>query len=281
MTNGISIAILTKNGGATFLDVLASIRNQECPVPYRLVILDSGSRDGTPEAARKAGAVIHTIPPEDFSFGESRDLLFSRCEGEIIATLSQDAVPQGPRWLERLTAPIREGRADVVQGVEEPDGKRFYWERIGRFYTTSEWRPFLKRYGQGLSGVNLAVARSSWEATGFGPIPMCCDKLFQKRVAEAGLRVVVCPEASVMHGHEYDTRTLFKRCANEGMALRHLGFTIKPWASARDMLSPANHRAAFRGLARGQVRSPAELFFPILRPLGIWYGNRFLSGFWR
>src|SRR5690606_30764757 len=125
------------------------------------------------------GARIHRIPPEDFSFGESRDLLFSHCRGEIIATISQDACPVDDHWLDHLTESIRNGEADVVQGWEQMDEKSFYWDRIGSFYVTSEWNAFLEQYGApGLSTVNLAVACSAWERTRFGPISMCSDKLF-------------------------------------------------------------------------------------------------------
>ncbi|QXD16147.1 glycosyltransferase [Rhodocaloribacter litoris] len=280
----ISVGILTRNGGDGFRAVLDVLARQVCPVPHQVVILDSGSTDGTPEAAAEAGAVVHRIRPEDFSFGESRDLLFSRCEGEIIATISQDARPAGVHWLERITRPIREGRADVVQGMELLDDKTFYWERIGRFYSTSEWRPFFERYGwpglPGLSTVNLAVSRRAWEATGFGPIPMCSDKLFQKRAVQAGLRVEACREAAVHHSHHYTIRSLFKRCANEGMALRLLGISVGTGQTLRDVLNRKNHRALVRGLLRGEVRRPAEVLFPLLRPLGIWYGYRFVAGYW-
>ncbi len=283
----ISIAILTKNGGDAFREVLEALRRQTVPESWatEVVLLDSGSTDDTLAAAREAGAVIHEIPPEDFSFGESRDVLFSHCRGEIIATLSQDACPVGTGWLEAITEPIRAGRADVVQGWETLSDKPFFWERIGRFYATSEWRPFFERYGwsdvPGLSTVNLAVRRSVWEETGFGPIPMCSDKLFQKRVFEAEKRVELRRDAVVRHGHEYRTRSLFKRCANEGMALRRLGFRVSARRTVRDALNRRNYGALIRGVARGEVRSPAEALFPVLRPLGVWYGNRFLSDYWR
>jgi hypothetical protein len=160
--------------------------------------------------------------------------------------------------------------------------KPFYWERIGRFYSTSEWRPFFKCYGRfGLSTVNLALSRPAWEATGFGPIPICSDKLLQKRAALKGLRVEICQEAVVRHGHDYTARTLFKRCANEGMAIRLLGFNIRVRQMGRDMLNNRNFRLLIGGLRRREVVSAAEFLFPILRPFGIWWGNRFLVNYWR
>ncbi|HEX7069202.1 MAG TPA: glycosyltransferase, partial [Rhodothermales bacterium] len=278
----ISVAILTKNGGHAFEEVLRALSRQVCPIPHEVVILDSGSRDGTLDAAKAAGAHIHQIRPSEFSFGESRDLLFSKCNGDVIATISQDALPEGDRWLDALTEPLRNGEADVVQGHEKMDDKTFYWDRIGSFYISSEWRPFLEQYGSpGLSTVNLAVSRSAWEKTGFGPISMCSDKLFQKRVAECGLRVAVRRDAVVHHGHHYDVGSLTRRCANEGMALRQLGYAIDLRQTAKDLIRLRSYRKLASGLLRGEVRSVAELLFPVLRPAPVWYGNHNLSGYWR
>ncbi len=282
MADLISISILTRNAGAGFRKTLDALHSQQIDLPVEIVLLDNGSTDGTLAAAREAGAVVHTMPPEAFSFGESRDRLFSLCRGAIIVALSQDAVPVDDRWLERLTRPLRDGVADIVQGLEVMQEKPFFWDRIGRFYYTREWQPFFARYGAvGLSTANLATTRAAWEQARFGPIAMCSDKLFQKRAAEAGMRVVVCREARVHHGHRYTIAGLFKRCANEGMGLRMLGFRTATHDTLRDLCNLRVYRRLFKGLLQGEVRAPAEVLFPLIRPVALWYGNRFVEKYWR
>ncbi len=282
MVDLISVAILTRNGGEVFASVLDALEHQEIDVPYEIVLLDSKSSDGTVRRARKAGARIHQIHPEDFSFGKSRDELFGYCEGDIIATLSQDARPLTTSWLDDLTAPIRSGSADISQGVERLTDKPFFWERVGKFYSTSEWLPFLEEYGYpGLSTVNLASSREAWKKTGFGPIPMCSDKLFQKRAAQAELKTTRCDEAVVQHGHVYSTASLVKRCANEGLALRHLGVRVELPKTLRDLAYLDNYRTLLRGLLQGEINQTSEVLFPILRPVAAWYGNHFLAERWR
>jgi rhamnosyltransferase len=278
----ISVGILTKNGGEDFRDVLDRVSMQEIDVPVEIVILDSGSTDRTLETAREHGARITEIPPNEFAFGDSRDQLFSLCEGEVIVTISQDAAPIGTRWLDHLTRPIRKGHADIVQGFENPRTKPFYWDMIGRFYFTRDWEPYFEEYGRSwLSTANFACSREAWEAAGFGPIPMCSDKLFQKRAAKAGLRTVYVRDAVVDHGHSYDTNSLFKRCANEGMALKLLGFEYKTLRAVRDLFRPEILKSCAGGIVRAQIRSAAELLFPVIRPIAIWYGNHFLKEYWR
>lgn len=278
----ISVGILTKNGGDEFVRVLDRIAAQRIDAPVEIVIVDSGSQDGTLDAARARGVHIHEIPPEEFAFGDTRDLMFSKCRGEIIATVSQDALPLGEDWLEHLTRPIRSGEADIVQGMENLVTKPFYWDRIGRFNFSSEWEPFYEAYGRDwLSTANFAASREAWERAGFGPISMCSDKLFQKRAAEQNLRTVYAREAIVEHGHEYHTVSLFKRLANEGMALRLLGFEHNLGAAVRDLIRLRIIRSWIRGIVRGQIRSAAELLFPFIRPVAVWYGNHFVKEYWR
>jgi len=40
------------------------------------------------------------------------------------------------------------------------------------------------------------------------------------------------------------------------------------------MLKPSIYRTLLGGLVRGRVRTAAELLFPWLRPLALWWGNR-------
>ena len=278
----ISVAILTKNGGDEFVEVLRRIGSQQIDADVEIVIVDSGSTDGTLQAARDHGVRIHQIPPEEFAFGDTRDLLFSKCRGDVIATISQDALPIGDMWLERLTRPVRDGDADIVQGMENLIDKPFYWDRIGRFNFSTEWNPFYEAYGRDwLSTANLATSRSAWERTGLGPISMCSDKLFQKRASVGGLRTLYARDAVVEHGHEYSTSGLFKRLANEGMALRLLGFEHPLGAAVRDLIRPRIMRSWAGGIARGEIRSMAEILFPVIRPIAVWYGNHFVKEYWR
>src|SRR3954452_864119 len=95
-----SVTIPTLNGGPGFEPVLRAVREQT--VPAELVVLDSGSTDGTREAAARAGAAVHDIA--DFGHGRARNRLMELTAGDRVAFLTQDAVPATPRWLEALLA---------------------------------------------------------------------------------------------------------------------------------------------------------------------------------
>src|SRR5215210_3111660 len=82
----VSVAIPTLDGGAAFERVLTAVRAQT--VEAELVVLDSGSADGTVAAARAAGAAVHSI--EDFGHGRARNRLMELAHGDRVAFLTQD-----------------------------------------------------------------------------------------------------------------------------------------------------------------------------------------------
>jgi hypothetical protein len=93
-----------------------------------------------------------------------------------------------------------------------------------------------------------------------------------------GYRIVDCPDAAVIHPHNYDRRALIRRCVSEGYGWRTLNESYTLWDAARDMMHPAVYRRLLGGMARGQIRTSAELFFPWIRPVALYYGNRHALG---
>src|SRR5262249_29991910 len=94
---------------------LQGIRAQVTGDEVEVVVVDSGSTDGSIELARDFGALVHEIPPSEFSHGASRNLGASLAQGELLVFISQDAYPVDAHWLESLAAPLR--RDAQVAGV--------------------------------------------------------------------------------------------------------------------------------------------------------------------
>ena len=105
----ISVVIPVKNGGADLARCLAGIAAQEVEEEVEIVVVDSGSTDGSPERARAAGAVVHEIPPEEFGHGRTRNLGVELARGDTVVFTSQDAVADDSGWLARLVAAARSG----------------------------------------------------------------------------------------------------------------------------------------------------------------------------
>lgn len=273
----VSVVLLTKNAGAEFEKTLESIRDQKVEFPYEIVVVDSGSTDGTTDLARRYGAKVHEIPPSEFNFGRTRNYGFSLAEGDFIVTISQDVVPCDTTWLGKMVSPfLTDDTVAAVQGktVVPGNSEVFYWERAGQFYFTSESRAWIEKYRCGLSFVNCAVRRDFWEKNPLGTISFSEDKFFQKRIHDSGRKIHVSADALCFHGHQYTLRSLIGRLKNEGVGWRHVGVRY----GLKDCLSDIYRnkwlvRESLRSWRNGKFHSLQELLFPILRPTFIYYGN--------
>lgn len=273
----ITIAYLTRNGGGLLARSLAAIPEQSTAHDIEVLAVDSGSTDGTVSTLLHAGARVVEIPSEEFNFGRTRDLAYQRAMGEIVVNLSQDAVPAHRDWLERLLAPLEEKSvaASCGRSVFDPERghRQFAWERNGYFYFTREMVQFRRRYGRGLSFSNSAVRRSAWEQLRFGAIALGEDFQFQIAAKEAGFALAFPEGAEVLHHHDYTLPALWRRCRDEGAALKQLGCAYNALDLARDLSSPPKFVQFARDIAHARLRTPAEILFPLLRPLAVYSGN--------
>src|SRR5688572_12288043 len=107
----LSIVLLTKNGGELFDDVLAGLFRCDGILETEVLMIDSGSTDGTLErAARYPHIRVHTIPPAEFGHGRTRNLGVRLTARPVVVFLVQDATPATADFLARLTAPLAEPR---------------------------------------------------------------------------------------------------------------------------------------------------------------------------
>ncbi|MGU3363156.1 glycosyltransferase [Methylobacterium sp. M6A4_1b] len=105
----------------------------ELRFPYDVLVIDSGSTDGTAERVRERGGPfrVETIDKSDFQHGRTRNLGIARSEGDYVAIITQDACPKDSHWLSALIGGF--ARSPRVAGV------------IGRHEAYPEHDPFTRR----------------------------------------------------------------------------------------------------------------------------------------
>lgn len=135
----LSVVIPVYNERATLLEIVARVLRVPVGLEQEIVLVDDFSTDGTREilAGLEAEPCV-TVLYHERNRGKGAALRtgFAAATGDLV--LVQDAdLEYDPRDYERLLAPLREGRADVVYGSRftggDPASRRPYASGIHRF----------------------------------------------------------------------------------------------------------------------------------------------------
>lgn len=227
--------------GMEFLErVLDALAAQELDRPWRMIVIDSSSSDGTwefLEARRGTLPVpldIERIHGVEFDHGDTRNLLACRAEGaEFLVFLTQDAIPSGPRWLQTLLANFDDPAvgAAYCRNVPRPDAREltkiFSADDPGYAEGRREVRlPEPEVYGAmdaherrvlyNFNDVASAFRAELWRRHPFPRTPFGEDVLMARAFLEAGYTVVYDDEATVEHSHDYSPEETYARTRIDG-----------------------------------------------------------------
>ncbi len=242
-----SIVVLTRNAGRGFKELLARLFSQKTAFEYDVLVVDSGSTDGTAEMARSAGARVHTINPSEFGHGATRNLGASLSCGEYVAFLVQDALPLNERWLSAMVEALEhDERVAGVYGrqLPRPESSPLTRVLVSGWATAAPERRVQSAGGPAafralppeerlrlaaFDNVSSCVRRSVWEKHPFDRTRFGEDLRWGKKVVEAGYAVVYEPGSAVLHSHErgafYDLR---RHYANGKVLLDLFGISPTP-----------------------------------------------------
>lgn len=227
----ISVVIPVRDGGSELDRCLAGIAAQRLDEEVEIVVVDSGSTDGSPEIARAAGALVHEIPAEAFGHGRTRNLGVELSRGDIVVFTSQDAVADDEHWLVTLATAAR-STPDVAgaYGRQLPHAdarppERFFLDflygpdrRVQRLEPGAE--PTFETTL--FSNVNAAIPRELLERFPFrDDLTMSEDQEWSRRVLRQGYELVYEPRAAVRHSHPYTIRSAFTRFFDSGVSAEH------------------------------------------------------------
>lgn len=227
----VTVAVPVLNGGQRFKELLAAVAGQRNAhgVETEILIVDSGSTDGSVEAARAAGARVIEIDKSQFQHGRTRNLLVEEARGDVVALLTDDAIPATDGWLDGIVDGFQ--MADDVALVFGPQRARpehpHYVRRESRDHflaldeqgapsiqrmpaDRAEYERDTGRYAF-FSDANGAVAKWAWRDHHYREVPYAEDQLIGREMIEAGFAKVYHPGAEVIHSHDYGAIGSFKR----------------------------------------------------------------------
>jgi len=216
----VSVVIPTLNAGPEFEELLERISAQEVDFDVEVLVIDSGSTDGTDELARHYGATVYQIRRQQFNHGATRNLGISLARGEYVALTVQDAVPLDEQWLATMVENLeRDGRVAGVYSRQIPHKNSGVLTRVlvNRLATASlerreQFAESPKRYGKMpprkrrrlavYDDVSSCLRRSVWEELPYDATDFGEDIRWGKKVVEAGYKLVYEPRSAVLHSHE-------------------------------------------------------------------------------
>ncbi|MCB9832218.1 MAG: glycosyltransferase [Planctomycetes bacterium] len=224
----VTVFIPTYNGGRTFEAVIEAVFAQKTSFRYEVLIIDSGSTDGTLDVLARYPLRLIKIPNYEFNHGLTRNRAVHEARGRIVALLTHDAVPYDDSWLESL-----------VRNFDDPEVAGAYCHQLPR----SDCNPFMRdrlegwTKGEGERQVKQLASRADWESMSaweryrliaFDDVASCVrksvmatipferrqfgeDVAWGKQAILAGWKLVMDPNAVVVHSHNNSIWYEFKR----------------------------------------------------------------------
>ena len=216
-----SIVIRAYNEEKHIGRLLEGIRRQTLR-DAEVILVDSGSTDGTVSVAESFETRIVRIPPTEFTFGRSLNLGVRLATRELVVIASAHVYPVYPDWLESLLRPFEEDRVALTYGKQRgPETAQFSERQIYH-----QWYPDVSQPRQVTAfcnNANAAIRKSLWEKNPYDETLTGLEDLAWAKWAKGqGCDIAYVAEAEIVHVHNETPDGVFNRYRREGMAFKQI-----------------------------------------------------------
>lgn len=219
----ISIVIRTLDEARYLGELLQAVKQQEAgQFEVEVVVIDSGSTDGTLHIAESNGCVIAHITREQFSFGRSLNMGCEVARGDVLVLVSGHCVPTDKHWLRELCQPIVDGLVDYSYGkqVGGPESHFSECSIFGKYYPDQSRVP---QDGFFCNNANSAISRAAWERYRFDEgVTGLEDMELAQRLHRDGGRIGYVAQACVYHYHSESWKQVQRRFEREALAFQKI-----------------------------------------------------------
>jgi GT2 family glycosyltransferase len=258
----VSVVVCAYNAADTLEDNLTSLERLTYP-DYEIIVVNDGSKDNTPEIARRH-PLVRLVDTPNQGLSAARNVGLAEARGEIVAYTDADTRVD-PDWLTFLVQPfltsdvVGSGGPNVVPGDDPPIAQCIARAPGGPTHVLLD-----DRIAEHVPGCNMAFKRDALLAVGgFNPIYLRAgdDVDVCWRLQARGWRIGFASSALVWHHHRASVKAYWRQQVGYGEG--------ETWLMA-------HHPEKFldgRMLWRGRIYSP----LPFVRSL---WGAKINAGVW-
>jgi rhamnosyltransferase len=241
----LSVVIPTRNGMSEgFEGTLSGISRQRGIAETEIIVIDSGSSDGTVEAAKSYGARVFSIPAEEFNHGMTRNYGADQATGDLLMFTVQDAIPASedlfyemakalladPELAGVSVRQLPKSDADIYACWERWNHNRFYLETSTeasvRPHKIGDLPPEQLLRLAGLDNVCSIIKKDIWEKIRFKRTDYAEDLEFGLSCLREGYKIRWLSHRSTIHSHTrrpffYMSRHYVDRRVMHGLLKEH------------------------------------------------------------
>lgn len=188
----------------------------------QIILVDSGSTDGTVAAVGRFPVDIVHIKPQDFTFGRSLNLGIAQAKADLVVIASAHVYPVYPDWLEKLLEPFSDTQTGLVYGKQRGSSSSKYSEH----QVFRSWYPDQSVSRQAhpfCNNANAAIRRELWNQHPYDELLTGLEDLAWARWLQSqGYGIAYSAEAEIIHVHHETWRGIYNRYRRESMAFKQI-----------------------------------------------------------
>lgn len=187
---------------------------------FEVIVVDSGSTDGTLDVVSQYDATVCHIAKEQFSFGRSLNIGCRAARGEFLVFISAHCYPVDDAWLANLIDGFSDPKVAVVYGKQRGiETSHFSEQQIFRRWYPDE--STVRQEGPFCNNANAAVRRVLWEEHPYDEdLTGLEDVAWASMITREGWWVSYRADAAVIHVHNESPAQIRHRYQREAITFQ-------------------------------------------------------------
>ncbi|WPJ96810.1 glycosyltransferase [Coraliomargarita algicola] len=223
--DSITLVMRSYNEAWAIEDTLKAVCEQDYTGQIELIVIDSGSTDGSHEIIRNYKPKEFIIlEPGTYVPGKVLNQGFRLAQNEWVVFLNSDATPDNAQWLKQLLqAAVNTPRLGAAFSRQIPRNDcqavfaHDYDRCFGPHRESDQWEHFF-------SMVSCVARKSVWKEYPIREdLQYAEDDEWTRRMKDAGYETLLVVESVVMHSHNYTPAQSYKRAKGDALAVAQAG----------------------------------------------------------